>query len=111
MPREQWISVIQKKESFKIPQSDVLHIEQSGKSLHIKTDSDLLESAGKIREIREDLEEPFYLCHAYLIINIERVVSMTEGKIIFDDKTELHLGRDSFTRTRKKFNKYLLGQW
>jgi DNA-binding LytR/AlgR family response regulator len=109
---QSWIAYIRKEESRKIPYSDVLFIEQQGTLLHIKRDEDTLEIVGRMSEITKNLREPFSQCHAYLIINFDRVDSMAKGQIVFDnDRKEIKfLGRDSFAETRKKFNHYLLGE-
>jgi DNA-binding LytR/AlgR family response regulator len=107
---QNWIAYIRKEESRKIPYSDVLYIEQIGTTLYIKRDEDELKIPGRMREITKTVREPFGQCHSYLMINFDRVYSMTKGQIIFDNKEEKFVGRDSFAETRKKFNKYLLGQ-
>ncbi len=103
-----WIAYIRKEESRKIPYSDVLYIEQMGKDLYIRRDGDVLKIPGRMSEINMALSETFGQCHSYLMINFDRVDSMTKGHIVFDNEKELFIGRDSFNETRKKFNKYLL---
>ena len=103
-----WIAYIRKEESRRIPYCDVLYIEQVGRNLHIKRDQDTLEIPGRMSEISKTLMEPFGQCHSYLMVNFDRVYSMTKGQIVFDNKEELFIGRDSFAETRKKFNNYLL---
>lgn len=103
-----WIAYIRKEESLRIPYYDVLYIEQIGKELYIIRDGDVLKIPGRMSEINKSLSEPFSQCHSYLMINFDRVYSMTKGQIVFDNEREIFIGRDSFNETRKKFNKYLL---
>jgi len=88
----------------------VLFIEQIGKSLYIKKDSEYVVIPGRMRDLSNELKEPFFQCHSYLMINIERVTCMKKGQIFFDNGTHKYLGRDSFAEARKGFNNYLLGQ-
>jgi DNA-binding LytR/AlgR family response regulator len=103
-----WIAFIGKEESLKVPYSDVLYIEQVGKSMHIQKDSEMLHVPGKIIKISTGMGEPLFLCHSYLIVNISRVYVMTKGMIIFDNHQSKYLGKNSYARTRKKFNQYLI---
>lgn len=107
---QSWIAYIRKEESHKIPYRDVLYIEQIGTFLYITRDEDVLEIQGRMSELSKILSVPFSQCHSYLMINFDRVNSMTKGKIVFDNKNEKFIGRDSFAETRKKFNQYLLGE-
>lgn len=107
---QNWIAFIGKEESLKIPYCDVLYIEQRRNVLHIQKDEEVLQIPGRISEISKVLGVSFCQCHSYLMINIDRVYGMTKGQIIFDNQMDKYLGRDSFKKTRKKFNKYLLGQ-
>lgn len=109
--QQNWIAFIGKQESLKVPYADVLFIEQSGNTLFIQRDLEPVEITGRVSEISKVLREPFCMCHSYLIVNIDRIQVMTKGKIVFDNQSEKYLGRDSYAKTRKKFNKYLLGDY
>ena len=106
------LAFIGKSKTIKIPFAGILYIEQAGTQLLIKkeeTEEELQGIIGKIRELSRRLDGRFYQCHSYLIINMARVDSMMEGKIIFDNLEEKHLGRDCFAKTRRAFNHYLTG--
>ena len=105
-----WIAYIRKEESHKIPYSDVLYIEQVGNTLYISRDKDTLKIPGRMSELSKILGAPFSQCHSYLMINFDRVHSMTKGQIVFDNNQVKFIGRDSFLETRKRFNQYLLGE-
>ena len=105
-----WIGIIVKVESLKVPYSDVLYIEQIGAILHIIRDEDILKIPGRMSDLSKILRAPFSQSHSYLMVNFDRVYSMTKGQIVFDNKKEKYIGKDSFTKTRKRFNQYLLGE-
>jgi DNA-binding LytR/AlgR family response regulator len=107
---QNWIALIAKAKSLKVPYNEVLYIEQVGKNLRIQKDVDILYFTGRISKISTAVDEPFFQCHSYLIINLSRVHAMTNKEIIFDNLMTTQLGERSYYKTRKKFNKYLLGQ-
>lgn len=107
---QKWIAIIRNEGTLKVPYNNVLYIEQKAYSLFIQTDNEGIQVNGRLRDISPALEEPFCQCHSYLVINLEKVYVMTKGKITFANRTELFLGRESFSKTRKKFTKYLLNQ-
>lgn len=105
-----WVALIVKSESLKVPFDEVIYIEQVGKNLLIQKNDDKIRIPGRISKISAVLEEPFFQCHSYLIVNFSRVFAMTKGEIIFDNHMSTHLGDCSYYKTRKKFNQYLLGE-
>ena len=105
-----WVAIIGKEETLKIPHDEVLFIEQIGNTLHVQKDDELVHVPGRIRDLSLNPGEPFYQSHSYLLVNITRVHSMKKGKIIFDNELPKYLSRDCYVRTRKFFNRYLLGQ-
>ena len=106
---QNWIVYINREGTRKIPYCDVLYIEQIGTILYVTRDEDVLEIPGRMNELSKILRVPFSQSHSYLMINFDRVYSMAKGKIVFDNKAEKYIGRDSFKATRKRFNQYLLG--
>jgi DNA-binding LytR/AlgR family response regulator len=105
-----WIGLIAKTESLKVPYSEVLYIEQVGKNLRIHKDTGILDIPGRISKISKVVCEPFFQCHSYLLINLSRVDAMVNGRIIFDNQKSTSLGEGNYHKTRKKFNQYLLGE-
>jgi DNA-binding LytR/AlgR family response regulator len=105
-----WVAIIGKEESLKIPNDEVLFIEQIGSTLHVQKDDELVHVPGRISDLFWKPGEPFFQSHSYLLVNITRVHSMKKGKIIFDNLLPKYLSRDCYVRTRKFFNRYLLGQ-
>jgi len=105
-----WIGVVSRGESFKVPYSEVLYIEQAGKNLRIQKEVDIIHISGRISKISEVVGEPFYQCHSYLLINLSKVRVMTNGVIIFDNKMSTRLGKYNYIKARKRFNQYLLGE-
>jgi len=108
--KQNWIGVVAKTKSQKIPFDEVLYIEQIGNSLLIHKDADSIHVPGRISKLSNSVEEPLFQCHSYLIVNISRVNVMTKGEIIFDNRMSTHLGERNYYKTRKKFNQYLLGE-
>jgi DNA-binding LytR/AlgR family response regulator len=104
-----WIGLVGKTESLKLPYSEVLYIEQVGKNLHFHKEADTLDVPGRISKLSEVVGEPFFQCHSYLLINLSRVDAMANGMIIFNNQKSIHLGEGNYYKTRKKFNQYLLG--
>ena len=108
--KQNWIGLIARSKSQKIPFDEVLYIEQVGKYLLIHKDEYSIHVPGRISKISSSVGEPLFQCHSYLIVNISRVNVMTKGEIIFDNRMSTHLGERNYYKTRKKFNQYLLGE-
>lgn len=101
-----------KTKTLKIPYADILYIEQVENQLWITKgdkNAEKMVISGRIRDISNNLEARFYQCHAYLIINFKRVVSMTKGTVVFDTGEEKHMGRDAYFKMRKAFNNPMPG--
>lgn len=105
-----WIGLVAKSESIKVPFDEVLYIEQVGKNLLIHKEGDTICVPGRVRKLSKALGEPFYQCHSYLLINLSKVYLMANGDIVFDNQQSTHIGQASYIKTRKKFNQYLLGE-
>jgi len=105
--RGKWLTFIGKEESLKIPQWEILLIEQRARKLKIVTERGIFRPYGKMKECFERLDGDFCPCHTYFVINMKKVTRMSKGSIIFENGHEAFLGKGSFARTRRQFDIYL----
>lgn len=61
----------------------------------------------KIEDVVPYLNDDFAFATDGMLINFKWVRSMRDGRIDFWDGGRIDLGRDSFIRTRQRFNQYL----
>ena len=95
-----------KSKTLKIPYVEIIYIEQVENQLWISRNDQKevpIAIQGRMRDIADNLESRFYLCHSYLIVNLSRVIFMSQGTITFDNGCTKHLGRDTYVRARKAF--------
>ncbi len=103
-----YLPVIQKCASGKIPIDDILCVKQNLKNIKVVTHRGTLSLKGKISDIHPYLNDDFFQCHSYLVVNLTKIVEMSNNTIFFISKRKISLGRDNFIKTRKAYNQYLI---
>ncbi len=105
----QYISIISGSQCARIKISDIECIEQEGRRLHIITaerDYTLYESLSNL--ITSLAERAFFRPMKGLIINFDHVKDITGGYINFYSGQSVTMGKNSASRTRQAFRKYLM---
>ncbi|MDD4366117.1 MAG: LytTR family DNA-binding domain-containing protein [Eubacteriales bacterium] len=106
--RKKRIVVIKKKETARIPQSEILFIEQRERKIVIVTEKETFTYYGKMKDCWPVLSGCFHRCHTYLAVNLDNVRRIADGAIsFFGSKEIVFLGRSAYSKTKKGFNTYL----
>ena len=90
-----------------VPVDCITYLENQKRKVIVHTREGAFEEYGRLTEISKELDDRFYQCHRSYVINFEHVSAMAEGRIAFDDGSSIYLGRNTFARTRRKFEEYL----
>ena len=106
--KKKFISVIKKGEVTKVYTDDILYISSCGRKISIYTDEKIHSMYRKLCEIDNLTERKFYKCHHSLVINLEKVVSMKEGVVTFENGERVFTGRDSFVKALQSYKNYLI---
>lgn len=105
--RRDYIPVRSKSETCKIKLEDILYIEQDLRKTIIATEGREVFFYGNVDSIIKYLDERFFRCHKSCIVNIEKIQSMREQTIFFENDKKIILGTQNYAKTRKRFNQYL----
>lgn len=107
MKEEKYIPVICGKEAAKVKVSDVVMVIKDKRKLHIVTDGKEYDFYERIEHVEPFLDSRFFCCLKGCYINLEKVVSMTDQTIYFDNGFTFGLGRQNFIKTRQRYKLYL----
>lgn len=95
------------KETFIIPIDEILYITQNKRCLVIKTTQREFVEYEKIENVLEYLDDSFFQCLKYTVLNMNQVRGFVDRKVIFANGDTFELGRDCFLRTRNSFIAYI----
>ena len=104
---DRFIPVIKPGASIKVDVDEVLYIEQYLRKTKILTERETFEMYAKIDNYLIYLGNNFLKCHRSLYVNMDKIVSMKELRIVFVDGHSLYLSRDKFTAARQHFSRYI----
>ncbi len=104
---ENYISIISGKVAARIKVSDVVFIERNCRKLRIVTDDEEYSYYEKIENISPLLDDRFYPCLKGCYINLEKVTSMSEQCIRFENGKMFNLGRENFIKAKQRYRCFL----
>lgn len=107
MSEEKYIPVICGKEAAKVRVSDVVMVMKDKRKLHIVTDKKEYDFYERMEHVEPLLDSRFFCCLKGCYINFEKVASMAEQTIYFDNGSTFGLGRQNFIKTRQRYKLYL----
>ncbi len=104
-----YIPIKTKFETSRIDINKITYLEKDLRLLHIYMESNkkIYTIYGKMDDIQKYLNENFYRVHKSCIINFEKVCSMQDGIIYFEDGSTLRVGIQNFQAARKQFGKFI----
>ncbi len=105
--KEDYIAVLQGKAVAKVKVSDIVFIERDRRKLHLVTEKGTYDYYERMENVEPVLDQRFYPCLKGCYINLDKVESMQEQRISFDNGEFLYIGRENFIRTRQYYKKYL----
>lgn len=89
------------------PFDRLIYIKREGTKVLLATDLSQIEVSQKIAFIEGCLDNRFLTCLKGLIINMDRVLVMTDGLITFDTGESIKIGRDNFRKAKNFYAKYI----
>lgn len=105
----EYISVISASQCARVRIDDIEAVEQEGRKLHIITASREYSFYENMREIIMILAgRPFYRPIKGLLINFDHVRDVSGNTITFHSGQIVTMGKNSITRTRAAYKRYLL---
>jgi len=104
---ERYLIISNGKRPVQVKTRDVLWIERHLRKIYIVTDCETYEYYERMENIQPFLDSRFYPCLQGCYINFDKVKTMQEQKIIFENERVFYLGRANFIKTRQAFKKYL----
>ncbi len=102
-----YLPIIRKCLSGKVLVDEIVCIKQDLRQVKVVTDKGVVSLRGKIEDTNRYLTDDFFQCHSYLIVNLTKILAMSNNTIFFTNKRKIELGRDNFIKTRKAYNRYL----
>ncbi|MDD6155286.1 MAG: LytTR family transcriptional regulator DNA-binding domain-containing protein [Eubacteriales bacterium] len=107
-----YIPVINRSRSTKVPTDSIVLLKNDKKRLTINTeDNEEYSMYGGLENVEDYLDTRFYPCIKGTYLNLAKIVDMDVRyhEITFENGYKFYLGRDSFTRTRQRYNAYIRG--
>lgn len=104
---EQYIPIISGSHAAKVKVGDIIMIERNRRKLHIITGHREYQYYEKMENVELLLDDRFYPCLKGCYINLERISSMEDQRIFFDNGLVYDLGRENFIKTKQKYRGYL----
>ena len=93
-----------------IPVDGIVFMEKDMRKIRIHTkEEDVLEFYAKFSEIMPYLDKRFMHCHRSYIINMDEILLMECRQIHVSSNECISLGRDTYSRARKKYSEYMSG--
>ena len=102
-----YIPIITRGYSRKISLDEIMYLEQRQRRLAIVTEKETFLFYERLENLEKLLDERFYRSLKKLRVNIENILVAEDQKITFVNGTTLHLGRESYIRTKQIYSAYL----
>lgn len=104
--------------TFVLEMDDILYMEKALRKIKVHlesscveakkydTDKDCIEFYGKMEDVMRRLDERFLYCHRSYIINMDKVVVMTDNTIYLEDRADIYMGKETFARASRGVKEY-----
>ncbi len=104
-----YIPIKTKFETSRIDINKIVYLEKNLRLLNIYLESNgkIYTIYGKMEDVQKYLNESFYRVHKSCIVNFNKVFSMQDGVIYFEDGTTLRVGVQNFQAARKQFGIFI----
>ncbi len=86
---------------------NIVYIEQYRRETSVITQKRIFRYNAVLKDLYEEVDSRFYMCHRSYIINFDYVDSMENQSIFLSNGTEIAVCRANYQRTKKEFVKYL----
>lgn len=87
--------------------SKIIYIEQYRRETSVITQKRTFKYNAVLKDLYEEVDSRFYMCHRSYIINFDYVDFMENQSIYMTNGKELNICRANYQRTKKEFVQYL----
>lgn len=106
--------VIRKRQGvYALQLNDILYMEKKLRKIKVYVDitccpgESTIEFYGKFPEVMMQLDNRFMYCHRSYVINMDKIIIMSDNRIYMTNNQDVYMGRNTFFRAKKIFNSYL----
>lgn len=92
------------KESFVIPQKNILYMERVLRTTEIHTLSQTFYTSEKLPEILQKLEDSFFICHRSFLINLNMISNLEKSCVTLNGNIQIPVSRTNYNTLKDKFN-------
>ena len=96
-----------RKGTYVLALEEILYMEKNLRKICVYTQTNQVEFYGRFPDILDCLDDRFLYCHRSYVINMDRVVVMTNKRIFVTNNACIFFGRDTYCRAKKIFDAYL----
>ena len=86
---------------------NIIYIEQYRRETSVITQKRIFKYNAVLRDLYEEVDSRFYMCHRSYIINFDYVDLMENQSIFMSNGTQITICRANYQRTKKEFVQYL----
>ena len=92
------------KESFIIPQKNIIYMERVLRTTEIHTFSQIFYTSEKLPEILQKLEDSFFICHRSFLINLNMISNLEKAYVTLNSDIQIPVSRAHYNDLKDKFN-------
>ena len=86
---------------------NIIYIEQYRRETSVITQKRIFKYNAVLKDLYEEVDSRFYMCHRSYIINFDYVDLMENQSIFMSNGTQITICRANYQRTNKEFVQYL----
>lgn len=87
---------------YRVNMDDILYFQQEGRNINIVTETrSCILKRYKIKDIEEKLGKQFFKCHSYLIVNTDKIVSVSRNEAAFQNGASIGMCYAASLRLQK----------
>ena len=86
---------------------NIIYIEQYRRETSVITQKRIFKYNAVLKDLYEEVDSRFYMCHRSYIINFDYVDLMENQSIFMSNGTQITICRANYQRTKKEFVQYL----
>ncbi|MCQ4637890.1 LytTR family transcriptional regulator [Anaerovorax odorimutans] len=102
-----YIPVKTKKETSRVYLDEIIYVEKNLRKTILITDSRTVVLYCDMAYIKQFIDERFMDCHRSFLFNMDKIIIMTNQTVYMEKGHQVGLGRESFRRGRRIFDRYL----
>lgn len=102
-----FIPIVTRNQSIRMETDSIYKIQRDNRRLSILTAEGEFYYYEKLERIEQHLGNNFYSCLKGCLINLDKVKSMKDQTVVFENGQEYNLGRSNYIKTRQVYSAYI----